>query len=154
MLVAAKASSRFRHHFENLALDGNKANNENLDGNYAGCVFLQDCSRVTMRGVTARSYNGDTFQTWKGFNPRLGAVYDLFGNGKTAVKFSANKYETNVTDTLTNTYNPLASQSATVTWRRASCDTNSVGPACQVATPLTKSSAHSSRGAMFTKFLM
>lgn len=44
---------------ENLALDGNKANNENLDGNYAGCIFLQDCSRVAIRGVTARDYNGD-----------------------------------------------------------------------------------------------
>jgi nitrous oxidase accessory protein NosD len=44
---------------ENIALDGNKANNENLDGNYAGCVFLQDCSRIAMRNVTARNYNGD-----------------------------------------------------------------------------------------------
>jgi hypothetical protein len=44
---------------ENIALDGNKANNENLDGNHAGCVFLQDCSRITMRHVTARNYNGD-----------------------------------------------------------------------------------------------
>jgi len=44
---------------ENLVLDGNRANNENLDGNYAGCVFLQDVSRVAMRGVTARHYNGD-----------------------------------------------------------------------------------------------
>lgn len=44
---------------ENLALDGNKANNANLDGNHAGCVFLQDCNRMTLRGVTARDYNGD-----------------------------------------------------------------------------------------------
>src|SRR5207302_10465752 len=44
---------------ENVALDGNKANNENLDGNYAGCIFLQDCNRVSMRKVTARNYNGD-----------------------------------------------------------------------------------------------
>ena len=44
---------------ENLALDGNKEQNENLDGNYAGCIFLQDCSRVAIRGVTARNYNGD-----------------------------------------------------------------------------------------------
>lgn len=44
---------------ENIALDGNRANNENLDGNYAGCIFLQDCRDVTMRGVTARHYNGD-----------------------------------------------------------------------------------------------
>jgi hypothetical protein len=44
---------------ENITLDGNKKNNENLDGNYAGCVFLQDCNRITMRQVTARNYNGD-----------------------------------------------------------------------------------------------
>lgn len=44
---------------ENLVLDGNRAHNENLDGNYAGCVFLQECNRVTIRGITARNYNGD-----------------------------------------------------------------------------------------------
>jgi hypothetical protein len=44
---------------ENLALDGNKAANQNFNGNYAGCVFCQDCSRLTFRGVTARNYNGD-----------------------------------------------------------------------------------------------
>ncbi|MCA8995546.1 MAG: right-handed parallel beta-helix repeat-containing protein [Planctomycetaceae bacterium] len=44
---------------ENLTLDGNLANNENLNGNYGGCVFLQDCNRYTLRGVTARNYNGD-----------------------------------------------------------------------------------------------
>ena len=44
---------------ENLTLDGDLANNERLDGNYAGCIFLQDCNRFTIRGVTARRYNGD-----------------------------------------------------------------------------------------------
>jgi hypothetical protein len=44
---------------EDVTLDGNKENNESLDGNYAGCVFLQDCNRVTLRRVTARRYNGD-----------------------------------------------------------------------------------------------
>ncbi len=44
---------------ENITLDGNRANNDNLDGNYAGCIFLQDCNRITMRGVTAKNYNGD-----------------------------------------------------------------------------------------------
>ena len=44
---------------ENITLDGNKANNENLNGNYAGCIFLQDCNRIQMRQVTARDYNGD-----------------------------------------------------------------------------------------------
>ena len=36
---------------ENLALDGNRANNANLDGNYAGCIFLQDCANVEIRKV-------------------------------------------------------------------------------------------------------
>ncbi len=44
---------------EDLALDGDRGNNERLDGNYAGCIFLQDCNRFTIRGVTARRYNGD-----------------------------------------------------------------------------------------------
>ncbi len=44
---------------ENLAFDGNKDRNEELDGNYAGCIFLQDCARISIRGVTARNYRGD-----------------------------------------------------------------------------------------------
>lgn len=44
---------------ENLALDGNRANNENLDGNYGGCIFLQDVHDVLIRKVIARQNNGD-----------------------------------------------------------------------------------------------
>jgi hypothetical protein len=44
---------------ENLALDGNKTNNANLDGNYAGCIFLQDCRDIAIRKVVAHNYNGD-----------------------------------------------------------------------------------------------
>lgn len=44
---------------ENLTLDGNREHNANLDGNYAGCIFLQDCNRIAIRKVTARNYNGD-----------------------------------------------------------------------------------------------
>ena len=43
----------------NLVLDGNKSNNEHLDGNYAGCIFMQDCERITVDNVEARNYNGD-----------------------------------------------------------------------------------------------
>ena len=49
---------------ENLTLDGNRANNANLDGNYGGCIFAQDCSWLTFRGVEARNYNGDGF-SWQ-----------------------------------------------------------------------------------------
>ena len=44
---------------ENLTLDGNGKNNVNMNGNYGGCIFLQDCNRYTIRGVTTRNYNGD-----------------------------------------------------------------------------------------------
>jgi hypothetical protein len=44
---------------EHLTLDGDRANNANLDGNYAGCIFLQDCRTIQIRDVTARNYNGD-----------------------------------------------------------------------------------------------
>jgi hypothetical protein len=36
----------------------------NLNGNYGGCVFLQDCERVRIRNVIARNYNGDGF-SWQ-----------------------------------------------------------------------------------------
>jgi hypothetical protein len=44
---------------EDVTLDGNRENCELLDGNHGGCIFLQDCSRWTLRGVTARAYHGD-----------------------------------------------------------------------------------------------
>ena len=44
---------------ENITIDGNKEENDNLNGNHAGCIFLQDCNRITARGVTTRNYNGD-----------------------------------------------------------------------------------------------
>lgn len=44
---------------ESLVLDGNRANCTNLNGNYGGCIFLQDCNRYTMKNVTTRNYNGD-----------------------------------------------------------------------------------------------
>ena len=46
---------------ENLTLDGNLKNNVNLNGNYGGGIFLQDCSRYTFRHVESRNYNGDGF---------------------------------------------------------------------------------------------
>jgi hypothetical protein len=44
---------------EDITLDGNRAQNDFLDGNYSGCIFLQDCRDIQIRRVTARSNNGD-----------------------------------------------------------------------------------------------
>ena len=39
-----------------------------------------------------RNFPGQTVVTWKDLEPRLGVVYDLFGNGRTAIKASASRY--------------------------------------------------------------
>lgn len=44
---------------EDLTLDGNRGQTGHLDGNYGGCIFLQDCNRYSIRRVTARNNNGD-----------------------------------------------------------------------------------------------
>ena len=44
---------------KDIALDGNRKQNAHLDGNYGGCIFLQDCNRIHMTGVEARNNNGD-----------------------------------------------------------------------------------------------
>lgn len=48
----------------NLVLEGNRSANERLDGNYAGCIFLEDCRDVQFEGVTAQNYHGDGF-SWQ-----------------------------------------------------------------------------------------
>ncbi|MEN6645391.1 MAG: right-handed parallel beta-helix repeat-containing protein [Armatimonadia bacterium] len=42
-----------------LAIDGNMAENENLNGNYGGGIFIQDCDRVTISDVLSHDNNGD-----------------------------------------------------------------------------------------------
>lgn len=47
-----------------LVVDGNKANNENLNGNYGGGLWFQDCSGLTFSRIESRNYNGDGF-SWQ-----------------------------------------------------------------------------------------
>ncbi|MCB9767082.1 MAG: right-handed parallel beta-helix repeat-containing protein [Candidatus Omnitrophica bacterium] len=44
---------------ENLRIEGNRQNNPNFNGNYGGCIFMQDCQKVIIRGVETVDYNGD-----------------------------------------------------------------------------------------------
>jgi hypothetical protein len=43
---------------------------------------------------------------WRDFSPRLGVAYDLFGNGKTAIKFSLSRYVNWDATGLANSVNP------------------------------------------------
>jgi len=44
---------------QSLGIDGNRAENANLNGNYGGGIFIQDCDRITIRDVTSRDNNSD-----------------------------------------------------------------------------------------------
>ncbi|MBI4266622.1 MAG: hypothetical protein HY657_19820, partial [Acidobacteria bacterium] len=52
---------------------------------------------------------------WKDVTPRMNAAYDLFGNGKTAVKASLNKYLAGVSVTVNGGANPVSRLANSVT---------------------------------------
>jgi Carboxypeptidase regulatory-like domain len=73
--------------------------------------------QVPTRNLTFGEVTG--VPAWKNLTPRLGAAYDVFGNGRTAVKFSIGKYlEAPNPPTFTRVANPAGGlvQSATRTW--------------------------------------
>lgn len=75
------------------------------------------------RFVPARSFDEiSNLPNWKDLAPRFGAVYDLTGDSKTALKGSVNKYNRSFTTDFANRYNPLVLQSDTRNW--SDCDYN------------------------------
>jgi Carboxypeptidase regulatory-like domain len=70
---------------------------------------------------------------WKDWTPRLGIVYDGFGNHKTAVKAGFGKYNSQYSTSFTGPFNPLAQQTQSVTWNT---NTNpALGPVLNPAIP-------------------
>ena len=71
------------------------------------------------RFVPARSFAAiEDLPNWKDWAPRFSAVYDLFGNGKTALKYTLNRYNQIRTTGIAANYNPFLSQtSAALPWR-------------------------------------
>jgi outer membrane receptor protein involved in Fe transport len=53
---------------------------------------VQDEELPASRWNPAARFSGFRVQNWKDLSPRLGVSYDLFGNGKTAVKASVARY--------------------------------------------------------------
>jgi hypothetical protein len=54
---------------------------------------------------------------WSDFAPRMALVYDLMGDGRTALKYSLNRYNLSRTTGIAANYNPLVSATATLPWR-------------------------------------
>jgi len=52
---------------EDIILDGNIEQNEHINGNFSGAVFLHLCNNWNFKNVIARNYNGDGF-SWQTCN--------------------------------------------------------------------------------------
>ena len=57
----------------------------------------------------------DTFVNWKDLSPRVGAAYDVFGTGRTALKGSIARYVASETVGLNGLGNPMSALSTSVT---------------------------------------
>jgi hypothetical protein len=62
---------------------------------------------------------------WKDWTPRVGAVYDVFGNHKTALKAGFGKYNSQYSSSFTGNFNPMALQMEVLTaWNTAGLGAN------------------------------
>jgi hypothetical protein len=111
-----------------------------------GAVFVQDqltLKRLTLNGglrfdwlstsypdvhlpatglLPARDFPGADVLGWKDISPRLGAAYNLFGNGKTALKLSVNRYLNLESTALTRLLHPAVTSGGRIV--RAWVDSN------------------------------
>jgi hypothetical protein len=78
-----------------------------------------------VRFIGARDYPAiDNVPNWYDLSPRLGAAYDLFGNGKTAVKASLNRYGKSEIGSIAAISNPISASvnSTTRPWTDSNGD--------------------------------
>jgi hypothetical protein len=102
------------------------------------------------RFIAARNFAAEAKSEqphWKDVAPRIGAVYDLFGDNKTAVKASWGRYVRTYHGGFSSAYNPMALTSDTRTWTDLnkddiaqgdlSCDVNKSWntPGCEIGPP-------------------
>lgn len=73
--------------------------------------------------IGERSFPDIPVNTWKTVVPRLGVAYDVFGNGKTAIKLGTSKYVLGEGVSLAQEINPSFQSSQRCAWRDANGDT-------------------------------
>jgi hypothetical protein len=66
--------------------------------------------------INARCFDEITLPKFLDATPRFAMIYDLFGNGRTAIKFSANRYLTGLASTFSNRVNPIRLTNDTRSW--------------------------------------
>lgn len=68
------------------------------------------------RFAASAAYSDIQMPVWNSVSPRTSVVYDIFGNGKTAIRAGFNKYMTAATTGFAQLYNPTALTSQTLSW--------------------------------------
>jgi len=68
------------------------------------------------RFANVAAYDDIVLPTWKDFSPRVSAVYNLSGSGKTAVRVGYNKFVTAQTTGFAQLYNPTALTTQQLAW--------------------------------------
>jgi hypothetical protein len=111
-------------------------------------TYVPDQSSPAGQFVPARSFAKiEDLPNWKDFAPRLGAVYDVFGNSRTAIKVHVGKYmRAFSTVGFAQVYNPNVLQTDRRTWSDLNGDdfaqANEIGP---VVTPFNISGVSNRR---------
>jgi Carboxypeptidase regulatory-like domain/TonB-dependent Receptor Plug Domain len=131
---------------------------ENMDGQFA--VYAQDSWRLNNftinygvrydrlaqsivgqqaqigRFANSPAYGDIEVPTWSDFSPRLSVVWDIFGNGKTAIRTGLNRFLTAQTTGLSQLYSPTALTTAPLTWQDLNGDDIAQGErGCVYLTP-------------------
>ena len=99
---------------------------------------ISDQEVAAGRFVPARSLaKVECMPCWLDWAPRFGVSYDLFGNARTALKGTINRYMAGQTLSYAQRYNPLRLQFETRTWNDANRDDvaqeNEIGPSNNAA---------------------
>jgi hypothetical protein len=89
-----------------------------------------DLNKQTIVGQAAQigrfanvpAYDDIPFPTWTDFSPRLSVIYDIAGDGKTAIRAGFNKFVTAQTTGFAQLYNPTALTNATLPWNDVNGD--------------------------------
>jgi hypothetical protein len=105
-------------------------------------VSVQQQALMIAEGYQQRPlFPAQTMPTFKNWAPRFGASYDVFGDGKMAIKASVARYDTAFsTVTFPQVYNPMVLSTDTRNWLNPAATNNIYVPGVSLLSPSTNTS--------------